>query len=346
MPRQLFQSMFVFASIQLVTCSIVLSNRQVTRAPTRYTYTKDTLVQPTANARFQVNTLIDVVWYIPQTQANANVDESWNVTVALDGKITTELPNLYTPQTSGEHFLDFTPTESWPISDKYQVFIFYDSGAKSLVSPNFGISGGGKTSSTEEPSTTRASRTSSATSSTQTGGTTTAASTQSTSPTDGAPASTSSASSGKVISAGILGGAIGGAVVVTLILVGLILFMRKRKAKANSRSILGGGGGLDPNDGGYPGAPVEIGGGNSIQPWSYQQTNAQNNTNVNANKKYEDFREVGVIKPVGVNELPTNAYYDPVEMPAATKERTEMMGDTDWIQPPRTGQQGQTSYQR
>lgn len=51
------------------------------------TYTTDTILKPTANARYQVGIPVSVSWYIPQTTFNKNTAESFNVTIALDGVV-------------------------------------------------------------------------------------------------------------------------------------------------------------------------------------------------------------------------------------------------------------------
>ncbi|EWC46458.1 hypothetical protein DRE_04401 [Drechslerella stenobrocha 248] len=341
MTRRMFLSVLALGLIPLVTSSVI-ARQAASPAPT-YTYTQDTLIRPTAGARFQVERPVNVVWYIPPTSENTGIAEAWNVTIALDGKVAREVANVFTSDMSGDHEANFTPGVTWPVSEDYQIIIYYDSGLKSLVSPNFGIFGGGqatRTSGSDQSSTT------SRASGTQTAPPTTSAGSEAT----GTPASTSSASSespsasaapgGTGVSAGTLGGAIGGAVVATLGLVGLFLFLRKRRASA----ALNPRGAYDPdqNDGKGSG-PVELGGAGG-QSWSYQQVNAHSSTSLNATKEYQELGATSMVPPARATEMPTEFHQDPVEMYAVSKERAEVMGDTNWAQEAPLNQQQQQGY--
>ncbi|KAF3913696.1 hypothetical protein AA313_de0202629 [Arthrobotrys entomopaga] len=328
--------LFTVAFFQLASASIIIRREDDASPSSTYTYTTDTVVKPTANALFQVGVPIDVVWYIPQTDANANTAEEFNVTIALNGEIGAVISDSVSYPGYGEQDTDFTPSETWPESNSYQVFILMDDGTKTLKSPKFGIFGGGKTptptanhsktstSSTPEASETKSPTTTSPTSSSTTSGTPTSATSASSTPT-AAPG----------VSGTVLGGAIGGAIAGTLALVGVILFMKKRMAESR-----GAHGASNSNNGNHPPPNYQAHEipSNPGQPWPYQQMNAHSTTTVNTNYDPKGF------VPMGVNELPTQMHYEPVELYTMSKEATELPGDTNWNVPNQSSQPQPQKY--
>ncbi|KAF3935287.1 hypothetical protein ABW19_dt0205228 [Dactylella cylindrospora] len=352
MARHFLATLLSLASLQLGSGSIIIGRQINEPSPTpTYTYTKDTLVKPTANARFSVGVPIDVVWYIPETETS-NTAESFNVTIALNGVVAGELSSTLSYPAYGEHDTDFTPDETWPESNNYQIFIFYDYGVKTMTSGKFGIWGGGETpspspdpeeetsSTTKAPKTTTSEDAASATETSSTPATTSAATTSgadASSTPSSSPSASPTSSSG--VSPTILGGAIGGSIVGTLAIVGVVWFMRKRMA--DSRATHGKPDSNGPSNPftdnnqtmGNSGAPP------SNQAWPYQNMGAHSTTSVN--NDYKGFA------PVGMNEMPTQMHSEPVEL-YAMKERVEMMGDTGWSHPPPPPppvQQQQQQYQ-
>ncbi|KAF3918161.1 hypothetical protein ABW20_dc0102169 [Dactylellina cionopaga] len=246
-----------------------------------------------------------------------------------------ELSNSVSFPGYGEQDTTFTPDETWPESNKYQVFILMDFGIKTLKSPNFGIWGGGKTSTStldasSTSSATRAAKTSPPSQITGAPSTTSGADEPSNTTSSASPSPTAAATT---VSPTILAGAIGGAIAGTLAIVGLVWLMRNRMAE--SRAAHG-----SPNsNAGYPPPSYQNKVDNGGQPWSYQQMNAQSATSVNANNEFKGFA------PVALNEMPTQMHQEPVEMYAG-KERVELSGDSNWHippPPPPTHQQQQQS---
>ncbi|KAK6331257.1 hypothetical protein TWF696_003317 [Orbilia brochopaga] len=332
MAQQTWLPLLTLATIFLrLAAGSWIEERQADSSPTSttYTYTKDTIVKPTANARFQVGMSIPIVWYIPETPTNKNGAESFNVTVALNGEIGKEIGTSVSFPGYGEMDSEFTPDETWPESNNYQVFIFLDYGVKTLKSEKFGIWGGGKTptpTSTSTTSRTRKASPASKTTSAAAAATTSSTDVSTTTSSSSSPISTAAASAGGV-SPAILGGAIGGAVVGTLAIVGLIWFMRRRmsqsRASHGQNTSQTNGGPYPPS---YPNAH-EAPAGN--QPWPYQQMGGHSTTTVhNVGNEYKGY--------ASVNELPTQMHQEPVELNAlhAQGGRVEMMGDTNWNYPP------------
>ncbi|KAK6541344.1 hypothetical protein TWF694_007158 [Orbilia ellipsospora] len=337
-----FRNLVLFltiALVQLASASILIQRSEDDASPSStYTYTTDTVVKPTANALFQVGVPVDVVWYIPKTDFNADTAEEFNVTIALDGEIGAVISDSVSYPGYGEQDTDFTPDETWPESNKYQIFILMDDGTKTLTSPPFGIFGGGKkptptathskvsTSSAPKASKTKSPSTPSSTSASVTSG-------ASTSTASSSPSSTAAAAAG--VSGTVLGGAIGGAIAGTLALVGAIWFMKKRMAESR-----GAHGASNSNNGNYPPPNYQAHEmpGNSNQPWPYQQMNAHSTTTVNTNHDPKGF------VPMGVNELPTQMHHEPVELYTMSKETAEMPGDSNWNVPSQPSQQQPQKY--
>ncbi|EPS38033.1 hypothetical protein H072_8273 [Dactylellina haptotyla CBS 200.50] len=321
--RLLTKTILVLVSIHLAAGSMILARQTATSAaatPT-YAYTQDTLIKPTLAAQYRVDKPIELVWYIPPTGANANVDEAWNVTVALDGAIISALPQLYTPQISGEHTYEFTAEDTWPVSEKYQIIIFYDDGGKTLTSQNFGISGGGKTPSptpnlSETP--------------TATGGPLSSTSSVSTSSSSSSASAAPGGSSS--IKPAVLGAAIGGAVVGTAALAGIVfLLLRRRKSKPHSKPKSNRD--EHDSDGGHPSGMAELtDAGASVQPLLYQPKYQHHGAGSNVQKEH-DTGVMTTSSYQGVNELPAQSYNEPSEMYSSPKQRAEVMGDTDWMPP-------------
>ncbi|KAF3923803.1 hypothetical protein ABW21_db0200147 [Orbilia brochopaga] len=308
-----------------------IEERQLDSSPTStaYTYTTDTIIKPTANARFQVGIPIPVVWFIPKTPFNEDSAESFNVTIALNGQIGKEVSSSVAIPGYGEMDTDFTPDETWPESNNYQVFILVEYGMTTLKSDKFGIWGGGQTPTPTSTSvTSRARKTPPASKTTAAKATTSGVDTSTTAGPTSSPTSTAAAAAGGV-SPTVLGGAIGGAVVGTLAIVGLIWFMRRRMSQ--SRASHGqtnshiNGGPLPPS---YPSTHNSPAGN---QAWPYQQMGG--NSTASVNNFSNDYKGYS-----GVNELPTHMHQEPVELNAVPQRNSrimgEMMGDTDWHNPP------------
>ncbi|KAJ6261646.1 Beta-glucuronidase [Drechslerella dactyloides] len=279
--------------------------------------------------RFQVGMSVPVVWYIPKTPANQNTAESFNVTIALNGKIGLEISDSVAYPAYGDMDTEFIPDETWPESNNYQIFIIMGYGMKTLKSDKFGVWGGGKTptpTSTPTLATSRARKMQSASS------TTTAATTASAADASTTADSTSSSTPTAVppaggVSPGILGGAIGGAIVGTLAIVGLIWFMRKRMSQSRANhgqsTMHTNNGSLPPK---YPNAHDAPAGN---QPWPYQQMGGHSTTSVhNTNNDFKGYATA--------NELPTQMHQEPVELYAmqGPPHKVEMMGDTTWHNTP------------
>ncbi|EPS40347.1 hypothetical protein H072_5844 [Dactylellina haptotyla CBS 200.50] len=329
MAGHLLLLLTLFAA-HVVSASLGIHRRVPDPSPTEtYTYKTDTVIKPTANARFQVGIPIDVVWYIPQTPYNTNGAESFNITIALGGEVAMELSNSVSFPGYGEQDTTFTPDETWPESNKYQIFILMDFGTKTLTSPNFGIWGGGQTPTPTSIESEASSTSVSKASKTIPPSTTTPADASTTS--DIYKASTASASTSAsptaVAAAGvsptILGGAIGGAILGTLAIVGILWFMRKRMAESRANHGI-----TNPNaNGNYPPPSYPSQTGNGGQAWTYQQMNAHSTASIN--NDYKGFAPTNAV----VNEMPTHIHQEPVEL-YAMKERVEMPGDSSWNIPP------------
>ncbi|KAK6497029.1 hypothetical protein TWF481_002009 [Arthrobotrys musiformis] len=329
-------------SLQLAAAATLAARQSPT--PT-YTYTTDTVIKPTANARYQVGIPISVSWYIPKTTLNQNTAQSFNTTIALDGVVGVELSQAVSFPGWGDHDTTFTPRDTWPESNKYQIFIFMDYGMKTLKSPNFGIWGGGKpatstvTSSQASTSTSPSTTTGESEPSTSSDSEATSASASETS--DPSPTENSNPAPSNGISGAVLGSAIGGSVVGTLAIVGLVWFMRRNMAKSRANH-----GSDKPNNSNTNNTPpgYQNNNGNGNQQWPYQQMNAPSTTSVNhLNNEYK-----GSVHPppppshpllpnsATVNEMPTQMHHEPVELYTMPQHSTaaEMPGDMNWNMPP------------
>ncbi|KAK6523068.1 hypothetical protein TWF281_002491 [Arthrobotrys megalospora] len=347
MARYISTLIITLLSLHFATAAILVERQRVSPTST-YTYTKDTIVKPTAHARFQVGVPINVVWYIPETRFNQNTAESFNITIALGGKVAMELSNSVSFPGYGEHDTTFTPTETWPQSNKYQIFIFMDFGTKTLTSPNFGIWGGGKTPTptpddeeTSSTTTSQASRTSppSTTTSGSEASTTSSSGSITSETTDPSPSTSTEPAPSGGVSGTILGGAIGGSIVGTLAIVGLIWFMRKSMADSRASHGSNGPNNSNTNNGNHPPPSYQNNNGNGNQQWPYQQMNAQSTTSVNQiNSEYKGFAPPPPPPPPvpAVNEMPTQMHHEPVELYSMPQQNTaaEMPGDMSWNMPP------------
>ncbi|KAK6339995.1 hypothetical protein TWF730_001771 [Orbilia blumenaviensis] len=347
MYRYISSLLLALLSLRFATAAVLVERQGATST---YTHTKDTIVKPTANARYQVGVPIDVVWYIPETRFNQNKAESFNITIALGGQVAMELSNSVSFPGYGEHETTFTPRASWPESSKYQIFIFMDFGTKTLTSPSFGIWGGGKTPTpTPDDTETSSTRTSQASRTSPPSATTGGSESSPTSDSDPGPTTSSSASGpspttsvepapSSGVSGAVLGGAIGGSIAGTLAIVGLIWFMRR--SMAQSRASHGANGPNNPNPANSKAPPSYPNNSGNGQQWPYQQMGAPSTTSVNnANSEFKGFAPPPPPPPVPtstMSEMPTQMHHEPVELHSMPQHNAaaEMPGDTAWNMPP------------
>ncbi|KAF3273419.1 hypothetical protein TWF970_009079 [Orbilia oligospora] len=348
-------------SLHLATAATLVQRQRPTP-----TYTTDTFIKPTANARYQVGVPISVSWYIAQTKINENLAQSFNITIALDGDIGLSLSQAVAYPGWGEHDTTFTARDTWPESNKYQIFIIMDYGMKTLKSPNFGIWGGGRTASsttsfatsTSRPSTTTTSESELSTTSSDSE-TTTSTSTSSSETSDPSPTESPDPAPSNGISGTVLGGAIGGSIAGTLAIVGIIWFMRRSMAQSRASH-----GSDRPNASNPKNQPpgFQPDSSNANQQWPYQQMNAPSTTSVNhLNNEYKGFAHPPPPPPppptthmprpnaTTMNEMPTQMHQEPVELHSMPQNNTaiEMPGDMSWsTQLPAPVAQGQQQQQQ